>query len=345
MSLLKNKKVLLIAAQLFNYEKEIHIELENQGAEVTRYDQRPANDFLTKVFIRLNLKFLIKKKIDNYYKNIIQEISEIDYDYIFLVSPEAIDVITLQKIKNIQKKARIFIYMWDSIKNKRQALSLLPLSDKFFTFDSSDIAINNKIIFLPLFYIQDYQNITVEDKPLYDIAFIGTIHSDRYKIIKDIEELAIKNNLTMYSYFYSPSRLLFWIKKLTDRNFFFIDEKDISYKSLNKENILKIIQNTKSVIDIEHPSQNGLTMRTIEMLGAKRKLLSTNKNIAIYDFFNDSNIYVLDRNNLEIDKDFFYIPYQPLDKNIYDKYSLHSWIKIIFAENIKNKEKVDDYFR
>ena len=333
--LLKGKKVLLIAAKLFNYDNEIYQELQNQGALVTQYDQRPANDFLTKVFIRLNLKLFIKKKIDNYYSNIIEETLAIEYDYIFLVSPEAIDVTNLQKIKNIQNKAKVFIYMWDSIKNKKQALDLLPLSDKFFTFDSTDIALNNRIMFLPLFYINDYQSISIEEKPLYDIVFIGTVHSDRYKIVKSIEKLAIENNLTMYSYFFSPSRLLFWIKKITDKDFFFISENDISYKSLTKDDILKIIQKTKSVIDIEHPSQNGLTMRTIEMLGAKRKLLTTNKNICNYDFYNDSNIYLLDRNNIMIDKEFFKLDFKEIEKAVYLKYSLKNWIHTIFDEDKK----------
>ena len=330
MSNLEGKKVLLIAAKLFNYEKEIHAELESQGATVSRYDQRPANDFLTKVFIRLNMRLFIQKKIDNYYKKIINETSKVEYDYIFLVSPEAIDVTTLQKIKNVQKNAKVFIYMWDSIKNKKQALSLLSLSDKFFTFDSTDIAINNKIKFLPLFYIRDYAKITVQKKPLYDIAFIGTIHSDRYKIVKKIEKIAIENNLSIYFYFYSPSRLLFWIKKLTDKNFWIINEKDISYRPLSKDDILEVIQNTKSVIDIEHPSQNGLTMRTIEMLGAKRKLITTNKNIKDYDFYNSSNILIIDRDEVIINKDFFDVDFQNLNSEVAQKYSLNQWIKKIF---------------
>lgn len=335
MSNLEGKKVLLIAAQLFNYEKEIHQELENQGAMVTRYDQRPSNDFLTKIFIRLNMKLLIQKKIDQYYVNIIKEISKIEYDYIFLVSPEAIDTRILQDIKHTQKKSKVFIYMWDSIKNKKQALSLLPLADKFFTFDSTDISINDKIEFLPLFYINDYQKIVVEKKPLYDIVFIGTVHSDRYKIVKEIEAFAKENKLSTYFYFYSPSRLLFWIKKLTDKNFWSISEQDISYKPLSKNDILGVIKNTKSVIDIEHPSQNGLTMRSIEMLGAKRKLITTNKNIENYDFYNTSNILIIDRNNININKSFMDISFKKIDDEIYRKYSLNKWIKIIFSVTIQ----------
>ena len=330
MAYLEGKKVLLIAAKLFNYEKEIRQELENQGAVVTRYDQRPSNDFLTKVLIRLNIKFLIQKKINNYYEKIIKETSKEKYDYIFLISPEAINPSILEKIKESQKKAKVFIYMWDSIKNKKQALSLLPLADKFFTFDSTDMAINNKISFLPLFYISDYKNIKVLKEPLYDIAFIGTVHSDRYKIVKEIEMFAVKNNLSTYFYFYSPSRLLFWIKKLFDKNFWAIDEKDISYKPLSKNDILEIVENTKVVIDIEHPSQNGLTMRSIEMLGAKRKLLTTNNSIKNYDFYDSKNIKVINRNAIELDKSFFTASFNDVDVNIYRKYSLEIWIKNIF---------------
>lgn len=330
MSKLNGKKILLIAAELFNYEKEIENELERQGAEVNRYDQRPSNDFLTKVFIRLNMKLFVQKKIDIYYANIIDECSKIEYDYIFLVSPEAINADTLQKIKDSQKKAKVYIYMWDSIKNKKQALSLLPLSDRFFTFDSTDMSSNDKIKFLPLFYINNYEEVEHIDKPLYDIVFIGTVHSDRYRLVKKIEQIAIENGLSTYLYFYSPSRLLFWIKKFTDKNFFFIKAKDISFNSLSQVDILSIIKKTKSIVDIEHPSQNGLTMRTIEMLGAKRKIITTNKNIKSYDFYNTNNILVVDRDDIQIDSNFFQKNYEKIDSSIYVKYSINNWIKQIF---------------
>jgi len=330
MNNLEGKNVLLIAAQLFGYEKEIHSELKNQGAEVTYYDQRPANDFLTKVFIRLNLKLFIQKKIDNYYTKIIEETKTIDYDYIFLVSPEAVSVENLQKIKASQKNVKVYIYMWDSIRNKKQALSLLPLADRFFTFDSTDIMINKKIKFLALFYIADYTKVTEQKKTLYDIAFIGTVHSDRYNIVKKIEKFALENNLRTYFYFYSPSRLLFWIKKITDKNFFFIQEKDISYISLKKENILEIIQNSRAIVDIEHPSQNGLTMRSIEMIGAKKKLITTNKNIEKYDFYNSENITIIDRDNINIEKNFFSNEFKNIENEIYKKYSLEIWMESIF---------------
>ena len=134
--------------------------------------------------------------------------------------------------------------MWDSIENKKTALSLLDISDKFLTFDRQDKHINNKIDFLPLFYINSYQEIANEKSDFkYDLSFIGTIHSDRYKIVKQIEKIATANNITTYFYFYSPSKVLFSLQRLLLKDFKHIDKKDVSFISLKKEDVLNIIKN------------------------------------------------------------------------------------------------------
>lgn len=61
----------VLAPKFFGYEIEIKKELENLGARVIYFDERPKNDFFTKVFIRLNLKKLIKNDIEKYFRNII----------------------------------------------------------------------------------------------------------------------------------------------------------------------------------------------------------------------------------------------------------------------------------
>ena len=68
---LKGKKILLFIPNFFGYELDIKNELESLGAKVFYFDARPKNDFITKVFIRLNLKKMIQKKIDKYYQNMV----------------------------------------------------------------------------------------------------------------------------------------------------------------------------------------------------------------------------------------------------------------------------------
>ncbi len=332
---LKGKKVLLLAPSFFGYELEIKNELEHLGAVVYHYDERPKNDFFTKVFIRLNLKSFIQKNIDTYYHDIIEETRDLEIDFLLLINPETIDNQKIKKITKYHPNIKVYIYMWDSIKNKKKSLQLLETSDRFFTFDKEDNAIAKDIKFLPLFYIDAYKNITEEQEYEYDFAFIGTIHSDRYAIIKNIEEFSKENNLKMFFYFYSPSRILFFFQKLFKKKFKHIDKKDISYHSMNTMDIVKIIQKSKIIIDIHHPLQNGLTMRTLEILGARRKLLTTNTNISEYDFYNKNNILIFKRDNIKIEKEFIESKFQAINEKVYKKYSIKGWLQNIFKGETK----------
>lgn len=331
---LQGKTVLLLAPKFFGYELEIKKELENLGAKVIYFDERPKNDFFTKVFIRLNLKKLIKNDIEKYFRNIINFTKDKSIDFLFLVSPETIDVEKIEKLRNIHKNLKVYTYMWDSIKNKKNAFPLIHISDRFFTFDSNDKMIDNKIKFLALFYIDDYRNIaTKRNELIYDISFIGTVHSDRYTIIKKIEEQAKEFNLKTYFYFYSPSKILFFFQKLFKKDFQFIKWNDVSFKSLSKLDVLNVIGKSKSIIDIQHPLQTGLTMRTIEIIGAKKKLFTTNEEVVNYDFYNNNNILIINRNEPKLDIDFFKKDYEEIDEAIYEKYSLNSWLKTIFKDD------------
>ncbi|MBE3022556.1 MULTISPECIES: CgeB family protein [Campylobacter] len=324
---LDGKTILLLAPKFFGYENKIKKELENFGASVIYFDERPKNDFLTKVFIRLNFKFFIKKSIYKYYGDITLKTKKLKIDYLFLVSPETINSELVNNIKSLHPDIKTYVYMWDSIKNKKNGFELLGVADKFFTFDPDDINVDKKIQFLPLFYVDDYKNLKHATKsPQYDISFVGTIHSDRYPIVKKLEK-----DFKVFHYFYSPNRLLFGLQRLFKGSFKSIDQNDIHFNSLSKDELLSIIGDSKAVIDIEHPSQKGLTMRTIEMLGAGKKFITTNSSIKKYDFYNELNILVIDRKKPIINDCFLNMPYVNIRQDIYDKYSLNNWIKCIFS--------------
>ena len=80
------------------------------------------------------------------------------------------------------------------------------------------------------------------------------------------------------------------------------------------------------MLDIQHPNQTGLTMRTIEMIGLNKKIITTNSSITEYDFYSPNNVLVIDRENVEIDLAFFETQYEKLEDNIYYNYSLSKWV-------------------
>ena len=70
---LEDKKILFISVKFFNYEDIIKTQLENLGAEVDWFDERPSNTVFTKAMIRVNKK-LISSSINDYFKKVIEEI-------------------------------------------------------------------------------------------------------------------------------------------------------------------------------------------------------------------------------------------------------------------------------
>ena len=328
---LKGKKILYIGVSTFNYEKEIKAGLERLGASVDYFDERPANDFWTKVFLRLKLKKIIQSKVDSHYAKIMIKSKDIHYDYVFIIKLETIDKRILERLQNNQKGASFILYLWDSIQNYKGKELLLPYFDKAFSFDNSDTKKYSALHFLPLFYIPSYMSNSSTRKIQYDLCFIGTGHSDRYQLVKKIEEIAKENKLSIFSFFYLQSKLIYWFRKFFDKKLRLSHISHFSFSSLNQKQVIDIIKKSKVIIDIEHQGQVGLTMRTIEILGCKKKLLTTNKCIKEYDFYNKKNIYILDRNRPSFDMEFFNTPYEELDQSIYDKYSLENWLKTIFS--------------
>lgn len=324
---LQEKKILLFSPKFFDYEKIIKKELENLGAIVDYFDDRPNNDFLTKVFLRLKLKFLINRKINNYYGEIYSFIRNKAYDYIFVISPETLSYKELKIIKGIQPQAKYLLYMWDSFRNKN-SFNTITLFDKVYSFDYKD-ANEFQVNFLPLFYAHEYKLLESNDFE-YDLSFIATAHSDRYQIAKEI--LSLLGECHIYIYFYLPSKIMYFIRKYFIKKYKYGNINDFSFLPLAHSEIIDIFKKSKNILDINHPAQNGLTMRTFECLGAKKKLITTNTNVKSYDFYHENNILIIDREKIILDKNFLSLPYMELSPEIYKKYCIEEWLKTIFCK-------------
>ena len=322
------KKILFISPKYFGYETEIKKKLEEFGAIVDYYDERPSNSSIIKASIRINRR-LISKIINNYYNGIIEKNRVVKYDYVFFIHVETPFCDILKRLRISNPEARYILYMWDSMLHRHNSLELSKYFDDVFTFDRED-SIKYNFHFRPLFYLNEYSE-TVNINPEYDIIFIGTIHSDRYRIINEIRNQCKKMGLKSYWFLYMHNRLLFYKMKYSSINNLMADINDFSFKSLNKYDIIKLLQKSKVVVDIQHPENQGLTMRTLEVLALRKKLITTNNDVINYDIYNTNNIFIIKRNNPLIDKYFIESEYLPLQDDIYNRYSLDKWINDIFS--------------
>lgn len=324
----ENKRILFLSVKLFSYEKIITDKIRSLGAIVDYYDERPANSIFAKGIIRVNRDFY-KTKIESYYSNILNEITHKTYDFFFLIKGEVVPEFFIQRIKFLNPGIILLYYTFDSFKNNPNAVKILKYFDRKYTFDCKD-AEDYNIKLRPLFFSDDYAYSETNSKSDIDLLFIGTAHSDRYIISETVADWCKKNNLKNYAFYYSPSRLVLIFFKLFDSSFKKFKYSKISFESLNHKQITELYNKSRMVLDINHPNQNGLTMRVFEVLGSGKKLVTTNSDIKKYPFYNSDNVYIIDRNNIEMDKTFFDKPFKRIDSVLYDKMSICGWLEELF---------------
>lgn len=332
---LTGKKILFLSVQTFNLENEIKSKLEQLGAIVTYYDERPANNNLIKGLLRLK-KSLLQNKIVEYYSQILLETSDINFDYLFVNRGEIVPEFFLEKLKSLQKDCKFIFYTWDSFSNHSHPVKILKYFDRKFTFDSND-ALKYNLNFRPLFFLDPFQTIKKDSSKIrYNLLFLGTAHSDRYRISNEIVNWCITNKLASFCYYFMHGRLVYLFKKFFDKSFKEFDYNKLSFKSLTVDQIADLYSKSDVILDINHPGQNGLTMRTFESIGARKKLITTNAEVKKYCFYNPNNILVIDRNNLVIDRSIFDSIYEEIDDVLYNKLTLEGWIKSIFFDEETN---------
>jgi len=333
---LKEKKILFISVQTFNYEKAIADKLGVLGAKVDYYDERPANSILAKGIIRFK-RSLYQKKINSYYNQILKNIAGVQYDFLFVIKGEVVPVFFLEEFKRRNQNCTSIFYTWDSFANNPNALSILKFFDKKFTFDNND-AIQYGLDFRPLFFIDEYGKLKVSEKKSfqYSLLFLGTAHSDRYKISNDVVDWCQKKGFTCCTYYFMPSRLVFLFKSLFDASFIRFEYKKMSFSALKSNEIINLYDKSFVILDINHPGQKGLTMRTFEAIGASKKMITTNAEIKKYSFYNPNNIFVIDRDAIVMETSFFQTEYEPLAEDLYYRASIDGWLNCLFVEKESN---------
>ena len=134
---LQNKKIIFFSVQTFNLEKEIIKKLQEFGALVDYYDERPSNSNFTKGIIRLK-RSVYQHKIDRYYNHILQTTKAKKYDFLFVNRGEVVPAFFLEKFKEQQPQCKFIFYTWDSFTNHKHPTTILKYFDVCYTFDSDD---------------------------------------------------------------------------------------------------------------------------------------------------------------------------------------------------------------
>ena len=101
------------------------------------------------------------------------------------------------------------------------------------------------------------------------------------------------------------------------------NEKDyVSY-----DEYLKMIAESKCILDYNQEGQVGLSLRPMEALFLERKLITNNTDIKNYDFYNHDNVFILGEDNINEIKEFINKPYRKVNQDIINYYDFEQWLK------------------
>jgi hypothetical protein len=284
------KRILFICPAFFGYEISVKNALIENGYEVDYFDERTSNSSFLKAISRVN-KNLLAFSIKKYYSGIWKRIRHIEYDFFLLIKGEVVPEDFILKVKNKNNHIKLIYYTYDSRNNNnKHSLNILKYFDKLYSFDFVDTENDKRFQLKHLFYSNEFQinsNISNRD---FQISFVGTLHSNRYDTVKKL----FSNFNNYYIFLFSPAKWWFILNKLINKKYKKISYKEVSFKKISRDVVANIFKSSYAVLDIQRNGQSGLTMRTFEVLASGAILVTTNKYIKAADFYNESNIVIVD---------------------------------------------------
>lgn len=211
----------------------------------------------------------------------------------------------LINIYRILGKRKYILWLWNPIsrtyfKDCSRKISIIKsMGFNVFTFDKKD-SIEYGLEFLNQFV--SLPKVLPQCDVLTDVYFVGYPKGREEKLTLMENELKKKRITTD-----------FHIVK---------NEKDY----LSYEDNIRHTLSTKCVLEITQNNQSGMTLRCLEALFLKKKLITDNIDIINADFYNPNNIFVIGKDSENNIFDFINSPFVEVDNIIKEKYNFSSWL-------------------
>lgn len=314
-------KITVISFDFWNYDAHIVSTLNNLGIEAHHinlgaYQHKntaaKVKNALSKTILNKNLKTINRQNL------ILSELNKIGkQDQILVINPELISAEYHEKIKQFTPK--YIAYLYDSLA-RCPAQHLFHFFDKIFSFDKNDVQKHSFQLITNYNYLPQQKT---AQNPKFDLVYVASF-DHRMNIAKGIAE-KITNLGKTYHYLVVGKKS--WKKKyFSGKN----PGWTFSTKRLHHQDIPKFYSEGKIILDLVRENQDGLSFRIFEAMALKKKIITNNKTIKEYDFYDPENILIINKDLSNIERSFFESDYQDIDPEIYHKYTLDNWVKTIF---------------
>jgi hypothetical protein len=190
----------------------------------------------------------------------------------------------LKNIKYITKKfpnTKVVTWYWNIVKDDKLVALNKGFASKVCTFDPADskkyeIELHNQFYWLKP---------EVDNKKLdfnFDVVFVGRIKG-RLKTLERIYEVLSESGLRVYFYV---------VKDHSEDSSVVLDLKS---EFMPYFQVCKLIEQSKSILDLLQPGQEGMTLRSLESIFWGKKLITDNSLVKKEAFFISENTLFVDK--------------------------------------------------
>lgn len=296
------------------------------GYEVESISDRPSESIRFRSLGRIDYR-LVDSQIASYATRLADRLAGDTYDFLVYLGGMSFCFKREQFEKiRARSRAKFVVGLWDAFENCQRLESCCDLFDEVYSFEPRD-CVRYNLKLRPLFYSEAYTELPLmpQDGFRYDACFIGSVHqrSKFHAILKTCTELE-ERGLKVFKWYYMPSTSVEVLRMVSDPAY-----RGIEFRrnALTQAQVADVYAHSKAIIDSPQAGQTGLTIRTLETLGARRKLITANRDVSHYDFFQYGNVVITtpDSSANSIESDFFDKPYEVLPEDVYENYSLHTF--------------------
>lgn len=321
---LAGRKILLIGIGFYDYEHCIAKRLRERGAELAVFEDLPRvlREGVLAGLLR-HLRWNTDGIVTRHEQRIIASARDRGFDQVLVIKGMGLRVPFLKALRDVLPKAEFVLYQWDSLCRLDGIEERLPLFHRVLSFDRRDAIERPGIEFRPLFFREAP---TLDLPQDIDVSFVGWLHSDRLESIRRMQADARAKGLTTHVYLFTG--WVTWLRLAFKRN-----AADVHTRMLPYRDMLRIIARSRCIYDLPHALQTGMTMRSIETIGARRKLITTATDIVHYDFYCPSNINVIQAAAPALDPAFVAAPIAPIADEVRHRYTLDAWLTDVLRPN------------
>lgn len=335
---MENKeRVLLLAPSFMDLYKDIieGLKKKNYRVDWVEDDQIPGNPIRK---LDRNNKSIddYNQKVEEFWENYFSSSETFYYDYFLAIGGLMVHEVLFNILNKRNINVKKYLYLFDRIDGVYDVSAYLPFYSRVFSFDIYDCRRYN-LKHLPIYWVQA-DNTTIVKYDIFGFASYSCFKPERTKIFRDIKKLSDSLKLKSYIKLFQSdygNRFTYCLKRILkeligrEGEMPNLNDDLITTKSISPDKFREYIAMSNIILDTQASYQDGLTARFMWALGANKRIITTNKAVADYSFYNKDFIFILDDNYEDLANFIITDVVVDYDTSVIN-YRIDNWLDTIF---------------